>query len=99
MCSERRLIGPWLYVRQFLRKPLATCRVLWTLCTSVTHTLVENSANLIHWLVFSKELNRVGVSLPSTWRRKQIQFPKRCIFFYSEFRTKDKVQKPSNSQC
>jgi hypothetical protein len=34
---------------------------------------------------------------PFTWGRKQIHFPKRCVFFYLEFRTMDKVQKPSYS--
>jgi hypothetical protein len=38
--------------------------------------------------------------LPSlTWGRKQVQFPKRCVFWYLEFRTMDKVHKPSNSEC
>jgi hypothetical protein len=31
--------------------------------------------------------------------QKQIQFPKHCVFLYLEFRTMDKVQKPSNSVC
>jgi hypothetical protein len=34
-----------------------------------------------------------------TWRRKQIQFPKRRVFCSLEYRTMDKVQKPSNSVC
>jgi hypothetical protein len=29
---------------------------------------------------------------------KQIPFPKGCAFLYLEFRTWDKVQKPSNSE-
>jgi hypothetical protein len=32
------------------------------------------------------------------WRRKQIQFPKLCVFFYLEFRMMAKVQKPSNCE-
>jgi hypothetical protein len=35
---------------------------------------------------------------PLAWRRKQIQFPKK-IFFYLEFRTMNKVHKPSDSEC
>jgi hypothetical protein len=30
---------------------------------------------------------------------KQTQFPKRCVFQFLEFRTMDKVQNPSNSEC
>jgi hypothetical protein len=33
----------------------------------------------------------------STWGRKQIQSPKRCIFYTFQFRTKNRVQKPTNS--
>jgi hypothetical protein len=33
-----------------------------------------------------------------TWERKLIQFPKRWVFFYLEFRTMDKVKKASNSE-
>jgi hypothetical protein len=33
------------------------------------------------------------------WRRKQIQFPERCVLVYLEFRPMDKVQKPSNPGC
>jgi hypothetical protein len=32
-----------------------------------------------------------------TWRRKHIQFPKRCVFSFLKYRKKDKVQEPSNS--
>jgi hypothetical protein len=35
-----------------------------------------------------------GPNTPLTWGRKQIQFPKRCIFLFL-FRTMDKLQKPS----
>jgi hypothetical protein len=35
---------------------------------------------------------------PLTWGRKQIQFPKRCVFYFLEYRTMDEVQKPSNSE-
>jgi hypothetical protein len=30
---------------------------------------------------------------------KQIQFPKGCVFCFLEFRTMNKVQNPSNSEC
>jgi hypothetical protein len=30
--------------------------------------------------------------------RKQIQFPKRCVFYFLEYRLMDNVQKPSNSE-
>jgi hypothetical protein len=33
------------------------------------------------------------------WGRKQIQFPKRHVFYSLEYRTMEKVQKPSNSMC
>jgi hypothetical protein len=33
-----------------------------------------------------------------TWKRKQIQFPKRCVFLFIKYRTMDKVWKPSNSE-
>jgi hypothetical protein len=33
------------------------------------------------------------------WERKQIQFPKRRIFQYLEFRTMDEVHKRSDSEC
>jgi hypothetical protein len=49
---------------------------LWTL------SIVRNS--LVQWLrlTLSKGPNRVGVSTPLTWGWKQIQFPKRCVFWY-----------------
>jgi hypothetical protein len=31
--------------------------------------------------------------------RKQIQFPKRCVFWFVEIWTMDKVQKPSSNEC
>jgi hypothetical protein len=38
--------------------------------------------------------------LPSfTLGRKQIQFPKYCVFLYFEFRTMDKAHNPSDSEC
>jgi hypothetical protein len=36
-------------------------------------------------------------SVGPKWRRKKIQFPKRCVRL--EYRTMDKVQKPSNPMC
>jgi hypothetical protein len=39
------------------------------------------------------------VSSPFIWERKQIQFPKRCVFSFLEYRTMLKVQEPSNSVC
>jgi hypothetical protein len=45
-------------------------------------------------LALSKGPNRVGVSLPHL-KTKQIQFPKLKSSRYLEFRTMDKVQKPS----
>jgi hypothetical protein len=49
-------------------------------------------------LAFSKGPNWVGVVL-LIWGRKQIQFPKRRIFYFLEYRTMGKVHKPSNSVC
>jgi hypothetical protein len=40
-----------------------------------------------------------SVSSPLTRGRKQIQFPKSCVFCFLEYRTMDVVQKPSNSVC
>jgi hypothetical protein len=34
--------------------------------------------------------------LEREWKR--IQFPKRCVFYFLEYRMMDKVQKPSNSE-
>jgi hypothetical protein len=48
-------------------------------------------------LGLSKGPNGVGISL-AIWRRKQIQFPKRCDLHFLENWTMDKVQKPSNSE-
>jgi hypothetical protein len=65
-----------------------------------TPTLLGPSerANQVQWLklVLSEGLNWVGVS-PFTWGRKQIQFPKRRVFYFLEYRTMDKVRKPRNS--
>jgi hypothetical protein len=34
-----------------------------------------------------------------TYGRKQIRFPKRRVFYFLEYRTMEKVHKPSNSDC
>jgi hypothetical protein len=50
----------------------------------------------VQWLrlALSKRPNWVGVFSPTfTWGRKQIQFPKRRVFFFFEYRTMEKVQK------
>jgi hypothetical protein len=49
-------------------------------------------------LAFSKGPDTVGVS-PFMWGWKQIQFPKHCVLWVFEYRTMDKVQKRSNSEC
>jgi hypothetical protein len=36
---------------------------------------------------------------PLACERKQIQFPKRCVFWFVEIRTMDEVQKPSSNEC
>jgi hypothetical protein len=36
--------------------------------------------------------------LPLTWGGKQIQLAKHCVLLFLEYRTMDKVQKPSNSE-
>jgi hypothetical protein len=61
---------------------------IWTLETETLWTLVMN---------LSKGPNWVGV-FPFTWGRKQTQFPKRRVFYSLEYRTIEKVQKPSNSE-
>jgi hypothetical protein len=55
--------------------------------------------SLVQWLrlVLSKGPNWVGVFSHFTWGRKQIQFPKRRVFYSLEYRTMEKVPKPSNS--
>jgi hypothetical protein len=47
-------------------------------------------ANLNHW---------TGIFSPFTWVRKQIHFPKCRVFQSLEYRTMEKVQKPSNFVC
>jgi hypothetical protein len=52
-----------------------------------------------HWrLALWKGPSRVDVS-PVTSGRKQIQFPKRCVLWFLDYRTMGKVQKSSNSEC
>jgi hypothetical protein len=48
-------------------------------------------------LALSKEPNRVAVSLPSPEEGNRSSF-RNAVFQYLEFRTMDKVQKPSNSK-
>jgi hypothetical protein len=52
----------------------------------------------VQWLrlALSNGPKRVGDSL-LTWRRKYIQFPKRCVLKFLECRMTDKDQKPNNS--
>jgi hypothetical protein len=66
----------------------------WCISLRITGLLLCRSSRILN----AKGLNRVGVSLPLTWGRKRIQFPKRRIFYYLEFRTIHKVQKPSDSE-
>jgi hypothetical protein len=49
-------------------------------------------------LDISKGPNWVGVFL-LTWGRKQIQFPKRRVFYFLEYRKTWKSKNPSNSEC
>jgi hypothetical protein len=50
-------------------------------------------------LALSNGPNRMAVSHPLTWGRKQIQLPKRCVLSCSlEYRRMDKVQKPNNPE-
>jgi hypothetical protein len=55
------------------------------------------SVTIVRWLMLalSKGPNRVGIS-PHNWGRKQVQFPKRSVFYNW---TMDTVQEPSNSEC
>jgi hypothetical protein len=51
------------------------------------------------WLALSKEPNRVGVfPLPPHLRMETDKFLKRCVFYFLEYQTMGKVQKPSNSE-
>jgi hypothetical protein len=49
------------------------------------------------WRLALSEGPKWGVFSNFTWGRKQIQFPKRRVFYSLEYRTMEKVQKPSNS--
>jgi hypothetical protein len=58
--------------------------------------------NLNHWTI---QWLRLALSRgphrclpPFTWGWKLIQDPKRCVFWYLEFRRMKEVQKPSNSE-
>jgi hypothetical protein len=82
------------------------CRNLWnhfvpyaSAISGVKIIAVVKMTWVVQWLrlTFSKASNRVGVS-PLTWKRKQIQFPKRCVFYFLEYRTMDEVRKPSYSE-
>jgi hypothetical protein len=42
-------------------------------------------------------LNNIDSLLLTFWT--QIQFPKRCVFWFVEIRTMDKVQKLSSNEC
>jgi hypothetical protein len=53
-------------------------------------------ANLNHWTTGS---NRAGVSFPSPEDGNTSSFPEVVFSSYLEFRTMDKVNKPSNSEC
>jgi hypothetical protein len=50
-------------------------------------------------LALSKEPNRVGVSLPSPEDGNRSSFRNFVFCYYLEFRTMNKVQKPSHSEC
>jgi hypothetical protein len=55
----------------------------------------EDTYSVVQWLrlALSKGPNWVGVFSPFTWGRKQIQFPKRCVFYSLENRTMGKMSK------
>jgi hypothetical protein len=57
-----------------------------------------NLAQVIQWLrsALSKGPNEVGV-LPLTWGQKKIQFSKRRVFYFQEYRTTEKVKKKKDS--
>jgi hypothetical protein len=80
------------------------------LCSSVFHSSVNASEYsgscfyiavvILTWIFLRYRLalkgpNRVGVS-PFIWGWKQIQFPKRYVLWFLEYRTMDKTQKPSS---
>jgi hypothetical protein len=86
--------------------PLCACITTIFYCTfscytSWTHPCVRclYSCCYITWvaqwlrLALSKGSTRAGV-FPLNWRRKQIQFPKRYVFLYSEFRPWVKSRNP-----
>jgi hypothetical protein len=58
-----------------------------------------------NWICFRPQVSggktpiQLGAFSPLTWGRKQIQFPKCRVFYFLEYRTMEKVQKPSNSEC
>jgi hypothetical protein len=70
--------------------------------SSITETRKHNvsetsSVSFLRWGGW-QDTYSVEFPPPFSWGRKQIQFPKRCVFYFLEYRTMDKVQKPSNSE-
>jgi hypothetical protein len=78
-----------------------TFYIQYTLPISVTlFGIIEQRRGEILSVVLSNETNRVGVSDPFTWGRKQIQFSNCCVpYCVLKYLKMDKVQKPRNSQC
>lgn len=60
----------------------------------------DNAQSLETYHVICNGAKRAGVSHPSPWGQKQIQFPKCCLILCSfEYQMMDKVQKSSNPEC
>jgi hypothetical protein len=49
--------------------------------------------------IWNANCDKACGSLPFTWGQKQFQVMKRCFLYPLEYRTMDKVQKPSNFEC
>jgi hypothetical protein len=45
------------------------------------------------------DVSKTGSFSILRWGEKRIQFPKRRVFYFLVYRTMEKVQKPSNSEC
>jgi hypothetical protein len=66
------------------------------LCQS-SRTLNTRKQCFENWIYFSSCEEREKPTLLGPLERADLQFPKRCVFWYVDFRMMDEVQKPSNS--
>jgi hypothetical protein len=101
LCSATANLSYW---KSDICATHVSCNLFWWCSQSVQHTPSHihkdcSKCLLVQWLrlALSKGHNRVGV-FPPAWGRKQIQFPKRCVFYFTECQTMVKVWTPSDSE-